>query len=182
MEPGDQYQRIARVLVIRVLTYGKHSLLEPGVVEGGRALLFDRLVDLDPRTPAEPRPFRSLNRRDLRESVRRELGRLLNTRCPIPPRFLYRRRRSVVDYGAPDFSSFTPGSAKDRERLAFLLARTIQAFEPRLRGVQVEVEYVDKKYRSLHVRIDAVLVVGTIAEPVSFPAVIQRKTGDVEIG
>lgn len=149
--------------------------------EGARAPLFDRLVDLDPRSQAEPRPFRTLNRRELRASVARELGRLLNTRCPIPLRFLYERERSVIDYGIPDFSFLTPQSPDDQRRLAWVLSRTVAAFEPRLRNVRVTVEQFVRDPQALLIRIDADLVVETITEPVSFPAVVHHKTGEVEL-
>ena len=57
---------------------------DPKPVEGGRALLFERLTDADPRSPMEEaRPFRVHEHQELKESVRRELACLLNTRCPV---------------------------------------------------------------------------------------------------
>ena len=157
-------------------------MLEPGVVEGARAPLFERLVDLEPKVREEPRPFRMLNRRELRESVRREMERLLNTRCPIPPHLLYGRVRSVVDYGVPDLVAFSPRSADDQNRLRVLMAKTIEAYEPRLRRVRVVLETFDRKGQALQMRVEGDLVVGAITEPVSFPTVIQRKSGEVEVG
>ena len=55
---------------------------EPKPIEGARALLFDRLVDVSPEWDEHER--RILNRDQLKASVRRELERLLNTRCSIP--------------------------------------------------------------------------------------------------
>lgn len=156
-------------------------MLGPGIVEGARAPIFDRLVDESPKVETEPRPFRTLNRQELRESVRRDLGRLLNTRCPIPPHLLYGRQRSVVDYGAPDFTTFTPQNAQDQTRLGFLLTRTVEAFEPRLHRVRVSISPNHKREQALRATLEAVLVVGSIAEAVSFPIAIQRKTGEVEV-
>ena len=67
-----------------------------------RTLLFDRLVDRDPKLRHEVRPMRTLDRRGLKESVRRDLELLLNTRCPLPAHRIPPRDRSVVDYGIPD--------------------------------------------------------------------------------
>ena len=96
-----------------------------------RMPLFDRLVDRDPRLPHELRPTRTLDRRGLRESVRRELEQLFNTRCPFPAHRLPIRERSVIDYGVPDFSVFSPRSYDDRVHLAELLRRTFHR-RPRL--------------------------------------------------
>lgn len=107
---------------------------------GGRALLFERLVDLEPGRREEERPFRVLSREELWESVRRELGRLLNTRCPVPLQLLGEEERTVINYGLPDFTSLSPQSGNDRKLIADLIGRTVTAFEPRLRNVRVTVE------------------------------------------
>src|SRR6266852_2309925 len=83
-----------------------------------RMPLFDRLVDRDPRLAREERPLRTLDRGGLYESVRRELERLLNTRCPFPAHQLGGHERSVIDYGIPDFAGFSARSFADREQLA----------------------------------------------------------------
>ena len=149
--------------------------------EGARAPLFDRLVDLDPKSQVELRPLRTLTRRELMTSVRRELERLLNTRCSIPMRLLYERERSVVDYGIPDFTFLSPQNPDDQRRLAWVLSRTIAAFEPRLRNVRVTVEQVARSPQALLIRVDAELVVESITEPVSFPAIVHNRTGEVEL-
>jgi type VI secretion system lysozyme-like protein len=136
-----------------------------------RAPLFDRLTG----------PVRSLDRAGLRESVRRELERLLNTRTPIPASQLTARTRTVVDYGIPDFSMFTPGNPDDRQRLADFLAGTIEAFEPRLRNVRVRVEEVQGERQLLRARLDADLRAETISEPISFPALIGLLPGTSEV-
>lgn len=146
--------------------------------EGARALLFDRLVDLDPGVPEEPRPLRTLNRQELRASVRREVEWLLNTRSPIPAHLLEAWERTVIDYGIPDLAEFSAHRGDDQKRLARLLTQTISAFEPRLRRVRVAVEPLMDTHRGWLVRLDAFLVVESVTEPVSFPVVI--KDGSVE--
>jgi type VI secretion system lysozyme-like protein len=156
---------------------------DPKPVEGGRALLFERLTDEDPRSPAEEaRPFRVHETRELKESVRRELARLLNTRCSVSTRQLGARTRSVLDYGIPDFSSLSALSGDDQNRLASLVEQTVAAFEPRLRDVRVSVAGVRPDDRALVLSIEATLVLGTHAEPVSFPLLVRSKTGEAEVG
>ncbi|HEY0006426.1 MAG TPA: type VI secretion system baseplate subunit TssE [Pyrinomonadaceae bacterium] len=155
---------------------------EPKPIEGARALLFERLMDDDPKSlKEEPHPFRILNKKELKESVRRELERLLNTRCSVPTHLLGDVERTIINYGIPDFSSFSAQNADDQRRLAQIIRETINAFEPRLRQVQVTVEPFQKSNRALWVKIDGVLLIGSVTEPVSFPVLVQHRTGGAEI-
>jgi type VI secretion system protein ImpF len=144
-----------------------------------RAPLFDRLVDRDPRQHWEPRPFRTLTPGELRESVRRELSRLLNTREPLPSRALGDRTRTVIDYGVPDFSSYSPRNHDDRQRLAEALRQAIDAYEPRLRQTRVTVEPVSGDDQALVGRIDAMLVVEEVHEPISFATIFESDQVEV---
>jgi type VI secretion system lysozyme-like protein len=146
-----------------------------------RTPLFDRLVDRDPRLRREVRPMRTLDRRGLRESVRRELELLFNTRCPFPAHRLAGRAPSVIDYGIPDFSTFSPRSFEDRERLADLLRRAVEAFEPRLAHVRVYIEPAPGENLALTGRIEAVLLADPVPEPVSFETVLQMREAKVEV-
>lgn len=147
-----------------------------------RAPLFDRLTDLDPGSAGEPRPLRTLNRTGLRESIRRELGRLLNTRSSLPVDELAARPElTVLEYGIPDLSAYSAGDGDHQRLLADVVARAIAAFEPRLREVRVAVVRLEDDQRSLRLRIDAVLAADEVAAPVSFPALMGLKSGRVEI-
>ena len=48
-----------------------------------RASLIDRLVDKNPAVRKERRPLRTLNRKQLKEAVQRDLTWLLNTRTSL---------------------------------------------------------------------------------------------------
>jgi type VI secretion system protein ImpF len=147
-----------------------------------RAPLFDRLVDREPHVPAEPRPLRTLDPQGLRESVRRELERMLNTRSPLPvDRLAERPELTVLEYGIPDLSAFSAGNDEDEVRLAAILTRAVSAYEPRLRQVKVAVLGLQEDRRSLRLRIDGLLTLDEVAEPVSFPAIVGLRTGTVEI-
>jgi type VI secretion system lysozyme-like protein len=151
------------------------------VIEGARASLVDRLIDRDPRSSQEARPLRILDRRAMKESVRRDLGWLLNTRSPIAPRQLEGQDRTVVNYGIPDFSALSPQNDDDHRRVALDITRTINAYEPRLTRVRVVVDEYRDDERSLRVRVDAILAVGDIEEPVSFGATVRSSTGEAVI-
>src|SRR5436309_13543904 len=105
-----------------------------------RMPLFDRLVDRDRFLRRELRPMRTLDRRGVKESVRHELEQLFNTRCPIPAHRLAGRVRTVIDYGVPDFSTFSARNQDDWGRMADILRRAIEVYEPRLAQVRVVVE------------------------------------------
>ena len=159
---------------------------------GARALLFERLVDLEPNRE-EAQPFRVLDKEELRESVRRELGQLLNTRCPVPLHRLAEEERTVINYGIPDFTSLSPQSARDRNLICDLIAQTITAYEPRLRNVRVCADCYEEDERRLQVTVEAELVTdsvieirsypeaGPALEPISFPVVLNHKTGILEV-
>lgn len=160
---------------------------------GARALLFERLVDLEPERKEEAQPFRVLNREELRESVRRELGRLLNTRCPVPLDRLAEEERTVINYGLPDFTSLSPQSVHDRKLICELISQSITAYEPRLRNVRVCADCYEEDERRLQITVEAELVTdwvieissyaetGAALEPISFPVVLNRKTGILEV-
>jgi type VI secretion system protein ImpF len=147
-----------------------------------RVPLFDRLVEIEPAEPREKSLLGALDSRALRESVHRELGRLLNTRSSLPvDRLLERSELTVLEYGIPDLSAYSAGNAEDQALLAGLVARAVAAFEPRLREVRVTAGGLEDEQRTLRLRIDAVLTADEIAEPVSFPALLGLKSGTVEI-
>ena len=154
---------------------------EPKPIAGARALLFERLVDLYPGSDEGERPFRILSREQLKASVRRELERLLNTRCSLPLHGLGEVERSVVNYGIPDFSSLSAHNADDHALIASIVGQTITAFEPRLRQVRVEVQPIEDEEAALWLYIEGVLAIGLFNEPVYFPVLLNSKNGDAEV-
>lgn len=157
------------------------SFREPKPIRGARALLFERLVDNEHESQEEARPLRIHDVDTLRESVKREVARLLNTRRPHPETVGDHDELTVVDYGIPDFSHLNGASSTDRLRLAVILARAISAFEPRLAQVEVSLDPVPGKPARLAGRINAMLEVGSVKEPVSFPLTVGIEAGDTTI-
>jgi len=145
-----------------------------------RMPLFDRLVDRDPTLRRELHPLRTLDRGGLKESIRRELERLLNTRSSLPADRLAARERSSIDYGVPDFSMFSAASFADRQRLAEIVRRAIAAYEPRLAGVRVHLEHAGDDFRLIG-RIEAMLLTGRVAQPVHFDTVLQLGDGEAAV-
>lgn len=107
---------------------------------------------------------RALDGAALRDSVGRELLRLLNTRSsPHPARPL-----SVPDYGLPDWSSSYAADVDDRLRLARGIEAALRAFEPRLRAPQAEVFADPDGMRRLRVRVSGRLWTDGAAWPVDY--------------
>jgi type VI secretion system lysozyme-like protein len=151
---------------------------EPKPISGARAPLFERLTDLNREEKQESRPQRVLDSGELRRSVRQEVSRLLNTRCAT----WEDRTGTVLDYGLPDFSWMSPASETDRQLLAATIARKVACFEPRLREVRVTIQRDETNPRTVLGMLEGVLLVESIREPVSFPLVAHKQSGEVAVG
>ena len=146
-----------------------------------RASLLDRLIDVAPRERRELRPLRIMDRPDIRASVARNLGWLLNTRTPLSAGEFDTRELTVIDYGVPDFGEGTPENLKDQKQRAARTEKAIRAFEPRLQDVNVSIEIEMDSERSLRMIIEAVMVADDVREPVSFMTIYDSTTGKMEI-
>lgn len=146
-------------------------------IDGAPVPLFDRLTDEAPSARQEATPKRVLDKAGMVASVETEIATILNTRAPDPEAVLEARERSVVDYGLADFSHYFTHDLEDSDRLARMVARTIAAFEPRLRKVAVTVERLDRQHRRLAVTVKGEVRVGRVIEPVAFPVTVQALGG-----
>ena len=149
--------------------------------DSARTPLFERLIDEDPYTQEEYRPSRTLNMSELRNSVRLDLERLLNTRCSLREADWEGREPSVVDYGMPDFCAMSSRDSSDIRTMARMIIRAIEAFEPRLQELNVLMERFDDNEKAMFFTIEGFLVVEDIREPVSFPALVRGKSGEFKI-
>ncbi|MGA7811348.1 type VI secretion system baseplate subunit TssE [Caballeronia sp.] len=73
----------------------------------------------------------------LRQSVARELSRLLNARSRLTMEAFAQSDGTVIDYGVPDFSERSLRSGPDRDAIAAAIRHAITLFEPRLVNVTV---------------------------------------------
>lgn len=150
-----------------------------GSTSAGRVPLFDRLVDEAPsQQRPEAVPQRTLDRAGLRRSILRELRSLLGTRCPITGDEALARVRTVIDYGLPDLDL---GGKKlvpeEQRRLSRLIRQTIEAYEPRLRSVDVEVIRREEPTPGYFLLLKALLVTDEVREPLSFEMPIEPGVG-----
>lgn len=147
-----------------------------GSTSAGRVCLFDRLFDENPSRRQEAIPYCTLDRAGLRQSVARELGRILGTRCPITGDEALTRQRTVIDYGLPDLEhggrTLVP---EELRRLQRLVQKTIEAYEPRLQQVHVEIKRREDvgTHARLVVALTAMIVTDEVREPLSFEAPLE---------
>jgi type VI secretion system protein ImpF len=146
--------------------------------------VLDRLLDDEPGVSSEPARGRVQVLRALKQSVRRDLENLLNTRtrCLVWPPGLKELKQSLVNYGLPDFTGADLGSKKDREQFCGVVQSVIRQHEPRFKSVRVQLlgntEPLD---RTLRFRIDALLRAEPAPEPVVFDSVLKPATGAFEL-
>jgi type VI secretion system protein ImpF len=144
----------------------------------------DRLIDLEPDNRMENPLSRSQSVRLLRGSVRRDLEWLLNSRriAEPPDEGLKELNKSVYTYGLPDLSTLAMASASDRNKLVRQVLTAINTFEPRLMNVRlVLVESPDAGKKDVRLRIEALLRMDPVPEPVSFDTVIELKSGSCRL-
>jgi len=150
-------------------------------VDPARAGLLDRLTDLEPNVPEEPRPLRTYTRDELIDAIIRELDRVFNTRCIVPKKELKQRERTVLEYGVSDYTGMNPRALEDHQTLARSIREAILRYEPRLQQVKVSVDPDPPNERTLVVHVEALLQFEGIREPVSFPIIVRNESGQVTL-
>jgi type VI secretion system protein ImpF len=146
--------------------------------------VLDRLLDDDPASAREAPKARTQVLRELKQSVRRDLEWLLNSRwrCRGWPEDLDQLELSLLNYGLPDMAEVDPRSPAGRMQLQRVLERVIRHFEPRFKTVKVELlknaSPLDARVRF---RIDAVLHAEPAPEPVVFDSSLEPTTGNIEV-
>ncbi len=157
-------------------------------IETGQQLLpslVDRLIDDDPGRPDPSSKSRGQTLRELRESVRRNLEDLLNTRrrCMPLPAGLDDLQISLVNYGIPDFTGVDLGSSGRREEFRAAVETAIRNFEPRFVTVSVTLrdDTADQSDRMIHFRIDAFMYADPAPELVTFNSALDAASRVVAV-
>ena len=136
--------------------------------------VLDRLLDED--TGLNPERTARHNLVELQTGLRRDIEMLLNTHqyCKSLPREFTELSESMLDYGMPHFLGLAATTAAAREQLRGTVESVLRRFEPRLKQVKVTLpESIEAAERTLHFRIDALLIVDPEPEPVSFDSVLE---------
>jgi len=145
--------------------------------------VLDRLIDLDPKVSTEPPKSQSTSLAELKQSVRRDLEWLLNTRCffEADEGDYEESVKSVAFYGLPDFTGVSAKSHIEQSRMTKALEVTIRNFEPRFINLKVTMEPISNIDRLLKFRIEASLDVEPAPEPVVFDTVLQMGSGNFAV-
>lgn len=145
--------------------------------------VLDRLLDFEPKAQQEAPKSRSRNLRELKQSVRRDLEWLLNSRC-FPDGIdenLEEVFKSVVVYGLPDITGVSAKNHLEQKRLTRAMETAIRNFESRLIDLKVTLEPVSSTDKALKFRIEARLNIEPTPEPIAFDTVLQLGSGDFEV-
>ncbi len=140
--------------------------------------LLDRLADVDD-FPTN----RAASMRMYRESLKRDVEWLLNTRQPVLPELegYPRAAASVINFGLPDIQSYTASDGNDQNALTAALLRTLRTFEPRIAQPRVFMSRVDPSSRSLRFHIEGQIRFETMEEEITFDTVLELIRGEFEV-
>ena len=144
----------------------------------------DRLLDLEPRELVDPQFSRAKMLKEYRTSVRRDLQWLLNTRRinEAAGEDLPDCKKSLYNYGLPDFTTYSLNSSNDRADLSGHIQDTINQFEPRLRDVRVTVlDSESGDTRILRFKIEALLQMDPAPEQIFFDGVRDPGNGEFQL-
>ena len=149
-----------------------------------RPSVLDRLLDDEPHNQTEQDPGQHQLVKQLRNSVRRDLETLLNTRYRVtkPPEDLHEVDRSLLNYGLPDLATINISDSKKRDEFTARLQTTLVEYEPRFKSVKVS--YIDNKDetdRTLRFRIDAVIYADPLPQVVVFDSILESVTRTVSV-
>lgn len=145
--------------------------------------IVDRLLDFEPKLSTEAPKSRSQGLRELKQSVRRDLEWLLNTRHTADkvPEGLEEVNKSIAIYGLPDSTGLSSKNIDDRNTLIRGIETALRIFEPRFMNLKVTLEELGDLERGVRFRIQATLRVEPTPEPVVFDTVLQVGSGAFEV-
>jgi|JI6StandDraft_1071083.scaffolds.fasta_scaffold422871_1 type VI secretion system lysozyme-like protein len=134
--------------------------------------LFDRIVD---EKRGETQPKQLLNTQELKDSIIHELSIILNTRCTVRKAIYEDHIETIPFFGSPDFfglndsNSFDGSNTQDWPRTARFIETAIQAAEPRLTNIHVQVDRYDGVSQALYITVLAVMKERNLHKEVQFP-------------
>ena len=140
--------------------------------------LIDRLVDREqwPETRAASITM-------YRDSLKRDVEWLLNTRQPVIPALesFPATAASVLNFGLPDIHSFDGSAGKEQNALTVALEKCIRTFEPRIKQPRVYLTRTDLLSRSLRFHIEGKITYENMDEEIKFDTVLELISGEYEV-
>lgn len=141
-----------------------------------RESILDRLFDDEPEVRVDSEKTRQRKLKDLRQSVRRDLEHLLNSRCRVvsPPEEFEEVNSSLLNYGLPDLATVNMLDVAKKKEFTRNVEQIIRTFEPRFKSVKVShQDNSDKTDRTVRFRIDAVMYADPAPETIIFDSVLE---------
>ncbi len=157
------------------------------MIDGDQKLivpLLDRLLDDDPNENVESAKAHHLLIHQMKESVRRDLEELFNTRqcCIAPPKRYSHIQNGLHNYGLPDAATLNLSSQKARTEFCRTVEATIKRFEPRIRTVTVRTQSgFDPEDPSIRFRVEATLHALSAEEVIVFDSALNPITRSVVV-
>jgi type VI secretion system protein ImpF len=140
--------------------------------------LIDRLTDREqwPETRAASIAM-------YRDSLKRDVEWLLNTRQPVMPELesYPEVAASVFNFGLPDLHSFDGSAGKEENALTVALEKCIRTFEPRINQPRVYLSRTDLLSRSLRFHVEGQIVYENMEEEIKFDTVLELISGEYEV-
>jgi len=144
-----------------------------------RGTVLDRLLDDEDKPRAH-----AMRLSELRDSVRRDLEMLLNTRqrCVRWGRGMDELDSSVFNYGIPDLLAMNMAAPEDRAAFLETVAALIRQNDSRFRTVTTHMlENSDRLDHTLRFRIEAVVQVSPGVEQIVFDSVVDPASKSIRI-
>ncbi|MFA7554819.1 MAG: type VI secretion system baseplate subunit TssE [Spongiibacteraceae bacterium] len=139
------------------------------------APLLDRLSDINSHTKDSPIKASHQVLKQLRESVRRDLEHLFNTRyrCVSPENSHQHLHRSLINFGLPDISTVNLTANSSRQRFCRDVEQAILNFDPRIKSVSVfSDKAIDPEDPAIRFRIEATLHANPAPETIIFDSAL----------
>ncbi len=122
--------------------------------------------------------------KQLRDSVRRDLENMLNTRFRMvePSKEYPELKKSLLNYGLPDLATINIFDKIRRQEFIDHLETLLTEFEPRFKSVKISfMENKNTADKTLRFKIDAVLYADPSPEVVVFDSTLEPVTRTVNV-
>jgi len=143
------------------------------------APLLDRLID---NSGHYAQPHQIL--KQLRESVRRDLEHLFNTRyrCISPQGDVDLMSTSILDFGLPDLSTINMNTQDSRNHFCRQIEKTILNHDPRIKTVKVQSqEKINNQDPCVRFRVEAILHANPAPELIVFDSTLNPVSQSVQV-
>jgi type VI secretion system protein ImpF len=140
--------------------------------------LVDRLTDREPWPET-----RSASVAMFRDSLKRDIEWLLNTRKPVMPELesYPATAASVLNYGFTDIRSFDSSAGKDPNALIRAMEECVRTYEPRILQPRVFLSRSDPLSRSLRFHLEGRIIYEDMEEEIKFDTVLELISGEYEV-